>query len=188
MEGIFRHWKSSMFAQKITWTGLCFFAGLISLHIWNLEIVILFAFVLLVLQIADVISWFCVSKKYKTTFSKIAQAGILEKFWVQAFGLITIILVGMVYTSTGIESFWGLHIWIIPLVYYIWFMFPEIISFLENLTLLTDNKNTTKLFKFIKSAIERTFNNSLDNLKAISEKKIKDIFDKKTRERFKDKE
>lgn len=155
--------------NKLAWTIVWVFGA--SLPIFWYQVVI-FAFLsLCVIQLLDFLTWFIAARKQKAITSKIWINGMIKKSLIIILCMVLLFGVsGMKWTGVIENDIVGyVPLWAICI-----FIFFDIISIFENLTVIFWDSREWKFFKLLSSLTNMIFNLSLDKLKEVSEKKIQD--------------
>lgn len=167
--------------NKLSWTILAVIW--VSFPIFGYKIITFLFIALVALQIFDFLTGYLSARKQKMITSKIGINGAIKK------SLITIICMVVIAWSSWLkmsESISSDIIWIIPIVTLWLFIFFEIISIFENLTVIFwSSSREWKLFSILSYLTNLFFNLSVDKLKSVTESKIKEKFDNQNTELWK---
>lgn len=166
--------------SKVLWTT--FVIAWITFPIYWLKILILALLLYLIMQVADIITWYISARKRWAIASWIIREWLVNKFtlliWVMLAITITIFL------TTALQWAWLTIFWIkicylialFPLVTTILFIYMEFLSILENLAYIFKWTRQGKLFSVISFLWNKLFNVSIDKLANTAEKKIDSKF------------
>lgn len=155
--------------NKLAWTIVGVFGA--SLPIFGYQVVI-FAFLsLCVIQLLDFLTWFIAARKQKAITSKIWINWMIKKSLIIILCMVLLFGVSWLKGTGAIENN---VIGYVPLWAICIFIFFDIISIFENLTVIFWDSREWKFFKLLSSLTNMIFNLSLDKLKEVSEKKIQD--------------
>lgn len=155
--------------NKLAWSILWIFW--ISLPIFWYKVVVLAFISLVVIQFFDFLTWFLAARKQKAVTSKIWINWMIKKT------LIVLLCMVLLFWASGLKASWVINndiVGYIPLIAFCIFIFFDIISIFENLTVIFWDSREWKFFKLLSSLTNMIFNLSLDKLKEISEQKIQD--------------
>lgn len=157
--------------NPLTWTIIG--GWVISFPIFWLKVISMLLWIYLFLELFDFLTWFLSARKKWIVSSKIWSEWIIKKVL-----KISLILL-MIFVISWLKFVWLVHndiFWLVP-IFFLWiFIFIEIISIFENLSVIFWDSKEGQIFKFLSMLSNKIFNISFEKLKEKTEEKIENKF------------